>query len=101
MKRVDENYAREAISSGNRILVDFFADWCGPCNRVSPILEEVSAEFPSIEFIKVNVDECAEFAAEMNISSIPAIIVFDGGEEKKRICGAQSKTFIKDMLENI
>ena len=80
----------EAVKGGIA-LVDFYADWCGPCRMMAPILEAVSAERADIKVAKVNVDESSELAAKFGVMSIPTLVVLDDGEEIKRIVGARPK----------
>ncbi|MBR2325421.1 MAG: thioredoxin [Clostridia bacterium] len=77
----------EAVKDG-RVLVDFYADWCGPCRMMAPILEAVSEERADLKVAKVNVDESSELAAKFGVMSIPTLVLLDGGDEIKRIVGA-------------
>ena len=79
MKVINTAEFEELIKEGTSF-VDFFADWCGPCKMLGPVLEEVSAEYPDIEFAKVNVDENMDLAEKYGIMSIPQIFMFKGGE---------------------
>ena len=72
-------------------LVDFFAEWCGPCKMIAPILEEIAAEEESIKIAKVNVDDSPDLARRYEIMSIPALIVFENGEPAKKLVGAKPK----------
>ena len=80
----------EAVKEG-RVLVDFYADWCGPCRMMAPILEAVAAERSDLKVAKVNVDESGELAARFGVMSIPTLVLLDEGEEIKRIVGARPK----------
>jgi thioredoxin 1 len=87
----------QSVASKNIMIVDFWAEWCGPCRRLSPILDEISSEY-NIEIGKVNIDDYPELASKYNISSIPAIIVFEKGIPVKNIVGAQPKhKMIKEL----
>ena len=89
LKLNNDNF-NEAVKDGI-VLVDFYADWCGPCRLMAPILEAVSAERADIKVAKVNVDESSELAAKFGVMSIPTLVVLDDGEEIKRIVGARPK----------
>ena len=94
----DENqFDREVIKSSETILVDFYADWCGPCKMVAPILEEIAQEGKA-QIAKVNVDQQPNLAQRFGILSIPTMIVFEGGKEKKKLIGAKSKQELIDSL---
>lgn len=91
-----ENFNNEI--NANKTLVDFYADWCGPCKMVAPIVEEIANEYPDITVGKVNVDLDGEIAMKYNIVSIPTIIVFENGQEKSRIVGYRPKEEILKSL---
>jgi len=82
------------------VLVDFYADWCGPCKMVSPIIDELSEEIESIQFRKVNVDDENEFARKYNVLSIPTLILFKEGQELDRVVGFSPKPRLKSWLES-
>ena len=78
-------------SSDQPIVVDFWAEWCGPCKLIAPILGEIAAEQPGITIAKVNVDENPDIAMRYNVMSIPTLLVFDKGDVRKRLVGAKGK----------
>ena len=88
----------EIIGADKPVLVDFWAEWCGPCRMVGPILEEVAAEQDDISVAKLNVDENPQSAMQYDVMSIPTLIVFQDGVEKKRLVGAHSKAALLDEL---
>lgn len=91
----------EVISgSENPVLVDFWAEWCGPCKMIAPILEEIAVEQgEKIQVAKLNVDEASDIARRFEVMSIPTLIVFDNGVPTKRIVGAKGKAALIEDLE--
>lgn len=90
----------EARSSDKRVLVDFYADWCGPCRMLAPIVEDLANSNPEYFVCKVNVDEEPELAKEFGVFSIPTLVVLDGGDEIARSTGARPKAQILALLES-
>lgn len=88
----------EEITNEKIVLVDFYADWCGPCKMLAPILEQISEENPEIKIIEVNVDEYSNEAKNYNILSIPTLIFMENGKEKKRLVGLVSKEEILELF---
>ena len=77
MRKISEKEFKELVESGKTIVIDFYADWCGPCRALGPILEEVQEVFPEVEFVKVNVDEEENLAMGFRIQSIPNVILIN------------------------
>lgn len=86
------------IIKNNVVLVDFFADWCGPCKMLSPIIEELSNEMSDVNFVKVNIDESNEIASSYGIMSIPTLILFKNGKMINKIVGFTSKEELKKFI---
>ena len=102
-KVTTENFDAMVLKSATPVLVDFWAEWCGPCRAVGPILEEISNEYGSkIKIVKLNTDEEGSIAVKYGISSIPTMNVFVGGQVVKSIVGARPKPMIlKELSEYI
>ena len=97
----DATFADEVLNSKDTIMVDFWAEWCGPCRAVSPILDQIAAEHAdTIKSVKLNVDDNPQMAMKYQITSIPAMKVFRGGEVVKTVIGAKPKPAIEaDLAE--
>ena len=93
----ESQFEQEIMKSTDTVLVDFYADWCGPCKMVAPILEEIAQE-GIVQVAKVNVDQQPKLAERFGILSIPTMIVFQDGKEKKKLIGARSK---QDLIDSI
>ena len=96
-----ENYESEVLKSEKTVLIDFYADWCGPCKMMSPVIDEIAEEMKEIVKVgKINVDENQDLAMEYGVMSIPTIVVLKNGEVQKTFVGVTDKEEIKQALNN-
>ncbi len=96
-----ENYESEVLKSDKKVLIDFYADWCGPCKMMSPVIDEIAEEMKeTVKVGKVNVDENQDLAMEYGVMSIPTIVVLKNGEVQKTFVGVTDKEEIKQALNN-
>ncbi len=98
LKITRDNFEKEILNSDETIIVDFYADWCGPCKMMSPIIDDIANEFNNVNVGKLNVDEEEDIAFEYDITSIPTVIIFKNGREMKRFVGVTNK---EDILNEI
>ena len=96
----DQDWDAEVLGSDTPVLVDFWAEWCGPCRMVGPIVEEIAQEKAgALKVLKLNVDENPDTARKYGVMSIPTLMVFSKGEERKRIVGARGKSHLLGEVE--
>jgi thioredoxin 1 len=99
LQLTDETFESEIINSEMPALVDFWAEWCGPCKMVGPIVEELGNEYKGrVKFAKMDVDQNRQTPAKFGIRAIPTLILFKGGEVAQTIVGAQSKSYIEEQI---
>ena len=89
----------QEINSANKTLVDFYADWCGPCKMIAPILEVIAEERNDINVLKINVDELPRIAGRFGITSIPTLMVFQNGQLLQTSLGYKAKSQIENLLK--
>ena len=94
----EATFKEEVLQAAQPVLVDFYADWCGPCRMLRPTLEELSEERADVKFAAINIDENPDLADEFDISSIPCVILFKNGAEADRSIGLVPKEALEDLL---
>lgn len=99
LKITSENFKQEVLQSQEPVLVDFYADWCGPCKMLSPVVDEVAQENEDVKVVKINVDEAQDLAMEYRVMSIPTLVVIKNSREVARSVGVVDKSEIVEMLK--
>jgi len=100
VKVTDASFEADVLNSDKPVLVDFWAEWCGPCRMIGPALEEISEELADrVMIAKVNIDDEPEWASKFNVRSIPTMLLFKGGEMVAQKLGAQPKSSLKKWVE--
>ena len=94
----ESTFQQEVLDNQGPVLVDFWAEWCGPCHAVAPILNQIAEERSELRLVKVNIDEEPELARRYGVMSIPTMILFDSGEPKAAAIGAQPKQMLEKSL---
>jgi thioredoxin 1 len=98
----DADWQSEVLESETPVLVDFWAEWCGPCRAVSPIVEEIAQEKAgALKVLKLNVDDNPETARRYRVMSIPTLMIFADGDERKRLVGARGKSQLLQEVEEV
>ncbi|MCL5094615.1 MAG: thioredoxin [Candidatus Marsarchaeota archaeon] len=100
VKEINEkNFEQEVLKSDTPVVIDFWAEWCGPCRMFSPIFDELSEDYKDVKFMKLNVDNNEEIARRYNIMSIPTTMIFKDGKIKGMMIGAVPKNNIKKFID--
>ncbi len=94
-----QNFREEVLLSDKKVLLDFWAPWCGPCRMISPVLEEIAASRPDIKVAKVNVDQEMELASQFRVASIPMLVVLEKGNILRQSVGVRPRNQILDLID--
>ena len=95
----ERNFAEEVLQAKETVLIDFYADWCGPCKMLSPLVDKIAEEYPDVKVCKVNVDEENALAAKFGIMSIPKLVVMQNGKIVNSSLGYQPYDSLKSLLK--
>ena len=97
-----DDFEKEVVKSDIPVIVDFFADWCGPCRMLAPVFSKLSEEYEGeVKFVKINVDEAQELAVRFNVMSIPTILFFKNGEVAGQQMGALPEPMLKNWIDSL
>jgi thioredoxin 1 len=98
----DATFKTEVLGTDKVTVIDLWAEWCGPCRMMTPVIEELSSEYEGRAVIgKLNVDENPEVPTNYNVRGIPTFLIFKGGELKEKVVGAQTKQFLKEKIDSL
>lgn len=100
LKITADNFKKEVLEESKTVLIDFYADWCGPCKMLAPVLEEIAKENINTKFVKINVDDAQDLAMEYNVMSIPTLVVIKNGKEVNRVVGLVSKSELMEIINS-
>lgn len=95
----EDNFQSEVLESNKKVLIDFFATWCGPCQMLAPVIDEIADEVSDVVVCKIDVDQCPELAKQYGVMSIPTLIVMENGQVRSTTLGAKPKQQILELIK--
>jgi len=101
MQLVSSEELEQMKFRGEKVLADFYAEWCGPCKMLIPRLERLESEYPDVKFVKVNVDDNQSYMLDLGVRSVPTVIFFDGNLKINTTTGAQADTHYRNVLSQL
>ena len=101
MENVTAEQVKELQSQGKKVLIDYWAKWCGPCRTLIPRLELLESEYPNVKFVKVDVDTEQQFAMSLGIRGVPTVMIYDGDKLVDRSSGVNEESYYKNILNNL
>ena len=100
LKITADDFKKEVLEESKTVVIDFYADWCGPCKMLAPVLEEIAKENTNTKFVKINVDDAQDLAMEYNVMSIPTLVVIKNGKEVNRVVGLVNKSELMGIINS-
>lgn len=101
MQLIDAKQFEELTSSPDPVVVDFSATWCQPCKMLGKVLESLEGQYPSIKFVKVDIDDCPELARSLEVNSVPTVYFFKGAQQVDKMIGFKTKGFVEDKIKGL
>jgi thioredoxin 1 len=101
IKQANKDNISSLIGGSGLVIVDYFATWCGPCKMMHPIFEELAEKYPEIQFAKVDIDECEEFAIKEGVQVVPTFIAYKGGKAVGKIIGYNPLQKMEEFIKNL
>ena len=95
----NSSFEKEVMNSEKPVLIDFYADWCGPCKMLSPIVEQVASENTNVKVVKINIDDEQDLAINYGVMSIPTLVVIKNGQETDRVVGLIEKSEVEKLIK--